>query len=292
MIPAAFAYQRPAKLDEALELLDRHGADAKLLAGGQTLIPLLRFRLASPERLIDIGRIAELRGIERDGNGWRIGAATTYTELLEHAELAAAYPILPECVARIGDMQVRNRGTIGGSLAHADPVSDIPALALALDAEVTLRSRGGERRMPVADFLESSFTTALAPNELLTAVHLPALPAGAGSAWSALEQAASGYSIVGVAAVVGDVHGILGKGTINHVRVAITGVSDVAYRATEVEDALTGTSCSADDLRPAAARGVGERAVISDIHADEEYRRALAEVHVRRALERALARLS
>ncbi len=289
MIPAPVAYTRAGSLDEALSLLAQDG-DAKLLAGGQSLIPLMKFRLASPDRLIDIGRIDELRGISAADSGFRIGALTTYAEALEDNALCGAYPLLPEVINDIGDIQVRNRGTIGGALAHADPASDLPALALALDGEIEIRSRDGTRKVPAADFFIGPFTTDLGSDEILTALHLPALPAGAGTAWAELSQAASGYSLVGVAAVAGDVHGVLGQGTVRHVRVAITGAAEAPYRATAVEEALTGTKCDEADLAAASARATQGQTVASDIHADAEYRTALAAIYVRRALAQALRR--
>lgn len=289
MIPAPVAYTRAGSLDEALGLLAQDG-DAKLLAGGQSLIPLMKFRLAAPERLIDIGRIGELRGIRASDGGFRIGALTTYAEALEHDGLCAAYPLMREVLNDIGDLQVRNKGTIGGALAHADPASDMPALAMALNGEVEIRSRDGTRRVPVTDFTLGAFTTDLAPGEILIALHLPPLPRGAGTAWAALSQAASGYSLVGVAAVVGDVHGVIGQGTVSHVSVAITGVGEAPYRATAVERALIGTACNETDLDAAAAHATDGQTVASDIHADAEYRTELTRIYTRRALSKALER--
>jgi carbon-monoxide dehydrogenase medium subunit len=291
MIPAPVAYSRAGSMEEALSLLAEHGDSAKLLAGGQSLIPLMKFRLAMPERLIDIGRIGELRGISRgDDGGFRIGALTTYADVLEHEQLCDAYPLLREGINDIGDIQVRNRGTIGGALAHADPASDLPALAMALDGEVELRSRDGTRRAAVADFIRGPFDTDIGAGEILTALHLPRLARGAGTAWLEFSQPASGYSLVGVAAVVADVHGVIGQGTVSHVRVAVTGAAETPYRATAIEDALTGTACNEADLAAAAAKATEGQTMASDIHADAEYRAALAEVYVRRALERALKR--
>jgi len=286
MIPAPVAYSRAGTLDEALAMLAEHGETAKLLAGGQSLIPLLKFRLAAPEQLIDIGRIDELRGISASDGGFRIGALTTYRGLLDHDALCAAYPVLREVVEDIGDIQVRNLGTVGGSLAHADPASDLPALVMALDGEAEIRSSDGSRRVPVADFITGPFTTDLGANEILAALHLPALPRGAGMGWAALTQPASGYSLVGVAAVVGDKQG----DAFNHVRVAVTGATESQFRATGVEDALTGTACTDVNLRAAAAHATNGQELANDIHADAAYRGQMAQVLVRRALERALKR--
>lgn len=275
MIPASFDYIRASSIDEALELLGS-SENTKVLAGGQSLIPLLKFRLAQPGKLVDIGGLRELIGIARDGDGWRIGALTTYRELLDHAELCTAYPLIVDAVNDIGDTQVRNRGTVGGAIAHADPALDFPAVALALDAEVLIRSADGERSTPLDGFFEGAFNTGLAAGELVVGIRLPDLPAGAGTGWASLSQAASGYSLAGAAAVVGD----------GHVRVAVAGVGEMPYRATAAEEALAGGSSASE----AAARASDGQTVASDIHADAEYRTALVAVQVRRALEQATAR--
>lgn len=288
MIPASFAYTRASSVDEALDLLS--GADASALAGGHSLLPLMKFRLAQPGTLVDIGGLRELSGIGQAEGGWRIGALTTYRALLEDDGLLAAFPLLRDCVESIGDVQVRNRGTVGGALAHADPASDLAAAMLALDASVTLRSKGGERTVPVDGFFQGAFTTAIQPGELLTSVFVPSLPAGAGTAWGGMLQVASGYSLVGVAAVVGDSHGVMGSATMNHIRVGITGVGVAPYRAKAVESALDGTACSGADLAAAAGHATDGQEVSSDIHADAEYRTALTTTLVRRTLEQARAR--
>ncbi len=281
MIPAAFSYQRPATIDEALRII---GSDpgAKLLAGGQSLLPLLKLRLASAETLVDIGRLPELKGIrpQADG-GLEIGALTTYAEVLESTALQIAI----EAISDIGDVQVRNRGTVGGAIAHADPASDLPALGLALDYSVVLRSRRGERVVPLDGFFKGAFETDIEPDELVVAMRRGPLPAGLGGAYLKLAQPASGYSIVGVAAVVAK-----SGGTVSHVRVALTGVGDVAYRAKAVEAALAGSDGSSESLAAAAAHAIDGVDVSSDIHADRAYRSAMAVVYTRRALEAAFAR--
>ncbi len=281
MIPAAFSYQRPATIDEALRII---GSDpgAKLLAGGQSLLPLLKLRLASAETLVDIGRLPELKGIrpQADG-GLEIGALTTYAEVLESTALQIAI----EAISDIGDVQVRNRGTVGGAIAHADPASDLPALGLALDYSVVLRSRRGERVVPLDGFFKGAFETDIEPDELVVALRRGPLPAGLGGAYLKLAQPASGYSIVGVAAVVAK-----SGGTVSHVRVALTGVGDVAYRAKAVEAALAGSDGSSESLAAAAAHAIDGVDVSSDIHADRAYRSAMAVVYTRRALEAAFAR--
>ena len=285
MIPAAFDYARPASLDEALNLLAQGGGEAKILAGGQSLLPLMRLRLASPSKLIDIGRIADLRAIRDLGGGATgIGALATYRDVLDSDLAIRNHPILGLAIPLIGDVQVRNRGTLGGAVAHADPASDIPAILLALDATLAIRSGSGERVVPVEGFFEGAFSTDLAEDEILTEIRLPAAPAGVGMAYASIEQPASGYSMVGVAAVVGRANG-----TINHARIALTGVAEHAYRATAVEQALGGGDGGAAAIGAAAAHAVDGQTVASDFNADSEYRSAMAVVHVQRAVEAALA---
>lgn len=281
MIPAAFAYQRPASLDEALRII-ASDSGAKVLAGGQSLLPLLKLRLASAETLIDIGRLKELKGVQATpGGGFEMGALTTYAEALETTSL----PYARDCLSGIGDVQVRNRGTIGGAIAHADPASDAPALALALDYSVVLRSQRGERVVPLDGFLEGPFQTGIADDEILVALRRGPLPAGAGGAYRKLKQPASGYSIVGVAAVVAS-----SGGSVTHARVALTGVGEVAYRAKAVEAALIGSDGSSSAVAAAAAHAVDGVTVNGDIHADREYRSQMAVVYTRRAIEAALGR--
>lgn len=287
MIPAGFEYSRPSSLDEALLLLSRHGDGAKVLAGGQSLLPLMKLRVANVERLIDIGRLDELRGIATLPDGrLSIGALTTYRELLA-SDAVMRYGVLRDAVPGIGDVQVRNRGTVGGAIAHADPASDLPAILLALEADVVARSAEGVRTIPITSFFEGSFLSVLRHDELVTSVILPAGREDAGSAYRALEQRASGYSIVGVAAVV-----FVGGGVIREARVGITGAGEVAYRATAVEAALARTDGGAASLAAAAAHATDGVAVNADIHADAEYRAAMAAVYTRRALEAALARVA
>jgi carbon-monoxide dehydrogenase medium subunit len=286
MIPAAFDYTRPASLDEALSLLS-NGSGSKVIAGGQSLLPLLKLRLASADRLIDIGRLGELKGIRSLPDGrLAIGALTTYAELMESP--ARHYGLLMDALPTIGDVQVRNRGTVGGAIAHADPASDLPACLLALDTEVVVRSSRGERSIAIAEFFQDSFQTAIAEDELLTEVRLPGPRNDAGSAYSSLEQPASGYAIVGVAAVVVRPEA---KAPIGMSAIAITGVGPVAYRASAVEKALSGSDGSPAAIAAAAAHATDGVTVNSDIHADREYRTEMAAAFTVRAIEAALARL-
>jgi carbon-monoxide dehydrogenase medium subunit len=285
VIPAAFDYARPASLDEALTLLARGAGSAKILAGGQSLLPLMRLRLANPGKLIDIGRIAELRAIRDLGAGaTAIGALATYRDVLDSDLVTRNHPILASAIPGIGDVQVRNRGTLGGAIAHADPASDMPAILLALDASIVIRSGTGERVVGIDAFFQGAFATDLAEDEILTEIRLPATPAGAGMAYCSIEQPASGYSMVGVAAVVGR-----DGGSVSSARVAITGVADVAYRATGVEQALIGSDGGSAAIDAAASHATDGQVVSSDFNANAEYRAAMAVVHTSRAIEAALS---
>jgi len=298
VIPAAFDYERASTLDEALELLATHGADAKIIAGGQSLLPLMKLRLARPDRLIDIGRIASLRGVRRLPDGrLGIGALTSYAQLLDDPEVMDL-ALMADALPRIADLQVRNRGTIGGAIAHADPAADMPALLLALEVEVVARSATrGERTIPIATFFEGAFSTALAPDELLTEIRLPSPSGSYGSAYRMLEQQASGFAIAGVAAVVGRTGAGAGNGvddrarSIDDVRVAVTGVGDMPYRAITVEEALRGTGLTDSAVGAAVADITRGISVQGDIHADQAYRTAMVEVMARRALSAARDRL-
>jgi carbon-monoxide dehydrogenase medium subunit len=285
VIPAAFAYQRPTSIEEALKIL---GSDpgAKVLAGGQSLLPLLKLRVAAADTLVDIGRLPGLRGVRQlDDGRLEVGALTTYSDLLESP--ARDYGLLRDALPHIGDIQVRNRGTVGGAIAHSDPASDLPACLLALDAELVIRSASGERTTGIDGFFEGAFTTGLRPGELLIAIRLPGARDDAGSAYISLQQSASGYALVGVAAIVFTDP----AGGIAAANVALTGVGDVAYRARGVESALAGSDGSRASIAAAAAHATDGIEVASDIHADRAYRTAMAEVYTRRAIEAALARL-
>jgi carbon-monoxide dehydrogenase medium subunit len=283
MIPAAFAYQRPSSLDEALRLIASDGG-AKVLAGGQSLLPLLKLRLGTAETLVDIGRLSELKGYRTLADGSvEIGALTTYAEW----QAATQIPGIAEAIDQIADVQVRNRGTVGGSIAHADPASDMPAIALVFDASAVLRGSGGERVVPLDQFFQGPFVTDIAQGEILVAIRRPTVAANARFAYQKLANKASGYSVVGVAALIG-----AADGKVTHARVAITGVGEVAYRAKAVEGALAGSVGSAGAIAAAAAHATDGIEVANDIHADRVYRTAMAVVYTRRAIEAALARSS
>jgi len=284
MIPAAFEYRRATSLDDALKAIA--GGDAKVLAGGMSLLPLMKLRLAAPATLVDIGRLTELKGVRKlDDGRIAIGALTTYAELMDSP--ARHYGLLRDAVPNIGDVQVRNRGTVGGSIAHADPASDLPACLLALDAELVARSSSGERTIPVDGFLQGAFTTGLQPDEILTEIRLPGPRDDAGSAYVSLQSPASGYAMVGVAAVVFSGAG----GGIASANVALTGVSDVAYRARAVESALAGSDGSSGVISAAGEHATDGVIVNDDIHADRDYRSHMAVIYTRRAVAAALARI-
>lgn len=267
MHPYPFAYHRAASVDDALNLLQEYPDDGKLLAGGHSLLPAMKLRLAQPGHLIDISRLAELRGISRDGDTITIGALTTHAEIEASDVLRDACPIMPEAAHVVGDQQVRNRGTIGGVLAHADPAADYPAVVLALDAMVVAVSPTGEREILIGDFFQGFLTTALAPSELLTAIRIPVVAAGTGLSYQKLANHASGYAIVGIAAAVS-----VAAGTVSRVRVAITGASDHAYRATAVEQALTGKKVDEAAFKAAAEHAVDGIDLLDDLHAPADYR--------------------
>jgi carbon-monoxide dehydrogenase medium subunit len=279
MYPANFEYARPSTVDEAIALLTRHGDQAKVLAGGHSLIPAMKLRLAQPKIVIDIGRLAALRYIRETGGAVAIGAMTTHQEIAASKVLRDRSPLLAETAASIGDLQVRNKGTIGGSLAHADPAADYPAAILALDAEIDLVGPRGRRTVQAAAFFIDLLQTAVASDELLVEIRVPATAKT--TAYEKTEQKASGFALAGVAVVMGP----------DGVRVGVTGIAATAYRAVGVERALAGErSPSAQAIARAAAHAADGVAPLGDIHASPEYRAHLAQVNTRRAIERALAR--
>ena len=279
MIPAAFEYTRAASLDEAIAAI---GGGAKVIAGGQSLLPLLKLRLAGADRLVDIGRLGDLKGYRPNADGsLEIGALTTYAEW----QAATTMPAVAAAIDQIADVQVRNLGTIGGAIAHADPASDLPAIAIAFDGSAVLRGPGGERVVPLDGFFEGAFQTGIRSDEILVAIRRPAVPEGAGFGFAKLAQPASGYSIVAVAAVVA-----MSGGQVRHARIGVTGVHEHPYRAEDVEAALVGSDGGAEAIAAAAAHVTDEVEVNSDIHANATYRAAMAVVYAKRAIEAALGR--
>jgi carbon-monoxide dehydrogenase medium subunit len=286
MYPSQFEYQAPTSLDEALSLLSQSGGEAKLLAGGHSLLPLLKLRMTETRSLIDLGRIPGLDYVRREGDQVAIGAMTTHAAIERSAELRQLVPLLPEAARVIGDLQVRNRGTIGGSLAHADPAGDFPAVVLALDAELKVRGSKGERAIKATDFFVDLLTTALEPDEILLEIRVPLLPARTGTSYQKFPQPASRYAICGAAAVVT----LSEDDSVSRVRLGMTGVGPKAYRATAVEEAVVGQKATAEAIAQAAQHAAAGIEPLGDLHASTEYRAHLARVFARRALTQAAER--
>ena len=284
MISSAFEYSRASSLDDALAKLRESNGDGKFIAGGHSLVPLMKLRLSEPKILIDIARIPGLSGIREQHGAIEIGAGTVHHEVASSALLRKVCPAIADCAGAIGDPQVRNRGTLGGSLAHADPAADYPAVILALDAEIQLQSPAGARVVKASDFFQGLFTVDLRADEIITGVRFSPVTS---AAYAKLHQRASHFAIVGVAAAL-EVKG----GVIQSARIGLTGASSHATRLSDVEKALAGKPASADSITAAAKNaGANLQDVNSDIHASEEYRRAMVQVFAERALKGALARV-
>jgi carbon-monoxide dehydrogenase medium subunit len=280
VIPAEFDYVAPESLDDALAALADGGEDAKLLAGGHSLLPLMKLRLAAPTLLVDLGRVPGLTGIERSNGGWTIGAMTTHTAMQNTPDLG-----LPATVAStIADPQVRNRGTIGGSLAHGDPASDQPAILLAYEGSVVIRGSSGEREVAAADFFEDYLTTAVGEDEVLTEVRYPALE-GYGFGYEKFNRRKEDWSMVAVAALVKKA----GDGSCEDVRIGLTHMGSVPLRATAAEAALRGGALDAQSIAAAAEQAAEGTEPPTDLNASADYKRHLARVLCRRALEAAAA---
>ena len=285
MYASEFQYFRAASLQEAHALIAAHPG-AKLLAGGHSLLPLLKLRLAQPDALIDIGRVGELQGVTAGDGHVRIGALTTHADIAASPVVQASAPALAEAAGLVGDPAVRNRGTIGGNIAHADPASDLPTVLVALGAQVIASGPSGERTIPAGEFFLGLMTTALSDDEILAAVVVPSAPAGQGQAYAKFSHPASRYAVVGAAAAV-----TLGGGTVTAAQVAVGGLVPAAVRASSVERALVGTSGDAAAIAAAAAALAADlHDVTGDIFASAEYRAQVAPVYVRRALAAAVAR--
>jgi len=283
VISTAFDYSRAKSLDDALALLSASKGEGKLIAGGHSLVPLMKLRLSEPKALIDIARIPELAGIRTSGGRIEIGAGTVHHDVATSSLLQQACPMLSEAAASIGDPQVRNRGTLGGSLAHADPAADYPAVMLALDADVNVKGPKGARVVKASSFFQGLFTVDLAKDEIIVSVEFSPVRT---AAYAKLHQRASHFAIVGVAAAL-QVSG----GTIQSARIGVTGASSHATRLTGVEQALAGKPLDPQSVKGAARNaGAGVQDINSDIHASEEYRRAMIAVFTERALLSAMAR--
>jgi carbon-monoxide dehydrogenase medium subunit len=283
VISTAFDYIRATSVDDALAKLRAANGGGKLIAGGHSLVPLMKFRLTEAKTLIDIGRIPELSGIREKDGTIEIGAGTVHHDVATSALLRRECPMIAEAAAAIGDAQVRNRGTIGGSLAHADPSADYPAAMLALDADIHIKGAGGSRAVKARDFFRGLFAVDLAADEIIVAVQFAPVKS---AAYAKLYQRASHFAIVGVAAALE-----VKKGVIGSARIGVTGAGSHATRLTDVEAALAGKALSASTIEAAArTAGAGIEDLNSDIHASKEYRRAMIPVFTERALTAALAR--
>jgi len=286
MIPAAFAYYAPTSLNETLAILSQHGDEAKILAGGHSLLPALKLRLSSVGHLVDIGRINDLAYIKDEQGSLCLGARTTHYQVETSSLLQQQCPLLAECAAHIGDVQVRNRGTLGGSLAHADPAADYPAVIVALEAEIHIVSASGKRTIKADDFFVDMLTTALQPGEMLTEVRVAPFAPNTSSAYLKVPQPASGFAVVGVAAIVT----LDAKGQCAKVRVGVTGAAATAFRARNTEAALVGKVPDEGTLTQAAMQATKGIETNGDIFASAEYRAHLVQIYTKRALTKAVER--
>lgn len=283
MITHPFTYEAPTTIDDAVKALGR-SPEAKVIAGGHSLIPLMKLGLTEPELLVDLRRISQLREIKSEDGAVVVGALATHRSIADHAVIRKTLATLAEAAAVVGDLQVRSRGTIGGSLAHADPAADEPAPTLALDATIRVIGPQGRRDIPAREFFKSAFETALGPNEIVIEVRFP-MPTGRyGSAYAKFAHPASGFAIVGVAAIVA----LKGDGTVERAAIGVTGAAAAPFRATAAERALAGTRGDASAIATAATKAAEDVTALSDLVASGEFRQHLVTVYARRALERAI----
>jgi aerobic carbon-monoxide dehydrogenase medium subunit len=286
MIPAQFDYQAPTTIDEALSLLSANADEAKILAGGHSLIPAMKLRLAQPALLVDLARIKDLSYIREEANSILIGAMTTHYEIESSSLLKGICPLLPECASHIGDVQVRNKGTIGGSVAHSDPAGDWPAAIIALNAVMVTVGTNGERTIKADDFFVDFLTTALLPGEILRQIRIPKPVGRFGHAYQKVRHPASGFAVVGVAVALN----LNSQNSCETAGIGITGVAAKAYRAASVEKALVGKQIDETVATGAAAQACDGVELNADLYASAEYRKHLAQVHTRRAIQAAFAR--
>jgi len=279
MIPVSFDYKRANSVSDAISLLQQHGENAKILAGGHSLVPTMKLRLATPETLIDIGGILELKYIEDKGDHLAIGSGTTHWMVESSSLVQQKAPGLSQAAAQIGDVQVRNRGTIGGVLAHSDPQADYPGVVLALDATIVAQGSGGERTIAASDYFTGLWETALTEGEILTEIRIPTDSANANSCYLKFPQPASRYPYVGCAVAMS-----ASGGSCSDVRVGLSGVGEFAFRDSGVEDSIRGQTLNESSIASASAKAAQGRSVLSDVFVSEEYRRAMAQVYTKRAL--------
>jgi carbon-monoxide dehydrogenase medium subunit len=285
MIPPSFDYHAPRSVGEAIGLLGSLGPDAKLLAGGHSLLPMMKLRFAAPSALIDLNKIAELRGVSEDGDTLVIGAMTVENELIASAVLQARAPLLAEAARQIADPQVRNRGTIGGDIAHGDPGNDHPAIVIALDATLVLQGPDGTRSVAADQFFLGTYMTAMAENEILTQIRVPAFKPGTGYAYEKLKRKTGDWATAAAAVVLR-----LDGGVVSHIRIALTNVAPTALRATAAEAALLGQPLSEASIAAATAAAMAICDPAEDLRGDRDYKTAMAGQMLRRALARAAAR--
>jgi aerobic carbon-monoxide dehydrogenase medium subunit len=279
MIPAAFAYARPTTVDEALQAVATGGEDVKIMAGGQSLIPVMRLRLAAPETVVDLTRVAELRGVREEEDAIVIGAMTTHSDVLSDPVIARWAPLIAEATETVADRQVRHRGTFGGALAHADPAGDLPAVALALDAEFVIAGTGGRRTVGAAEFFVDYLTTALGAGELLVEIRVPKLHGTWGMHYEKFNRVAQAWSIVAVAALVRREENVIAEA-----RIGLTNMGPTPLRASAAEAALVGVPATREAVAAAAERAADGTSPSSDLNAQADYRQHLATVLTRRAV--------
>jgi carbon-monoxide dehydrogenase medium subunit len=287
MIPPNFEYHRPSTVDEAVGLLSSLGSEAKILAGGHSLLPMMKLRFAQPEHLVDINRIPELKGVRVIGDEIVIGAMTSENAVIADPVLNEKVPLLSEAAKLIADPQVRNRGTIGGDIAHGDPANDHPALALACDAVMTIAGPGGTRRVPASEFFLGTYWTALEETDILTEITVKAFPQGAGYAYKKLKRKTGDWATAACAVVVA-----LSGDSVSHIRITLTNLGPTALRAHEAEAVLMGQQVNDELIRQAAAKAMEICDPAEDLRGDAEYKTAMAGQMVQRAINEALAKAS
>ncbi len=285
MFPSHFDYHSPSSIDEVLALIAEHGDDAKVLAGGHSLLPMMKMRFAAPQHLVDLNGIDELRGIRRDGDTIVIGAMTTENELIESDILADGCPLLPEAARQIADPQVRNRGTIGGDICHGDPANDQPAVTMAADASYVLRGQNGDRTVHSSEFFLGAFYTALEPNEIMTEIRIPATNGSTGSAYVKLKRKTGDWATAAAAVQLA-----LNGGKCSSIRIALTNANQTAFRASEAEALLEGATIDESLINEAAAKVMTACEPAEDLRGNVEYKTQMSGEMTRRAIRQSLAK--